>query len=314
MFSRRPTRAGRGSNCRRSHPTGTPWPRSSPAVIAGEDRGHGGPVGCERRQLEPRPARVGRRENMGASNGIAFGGSWSGWPLRNESVDRRGLPPRGGVEAQAARAETGDEGLGGSDYTNRSSKSGWRPALSQPRDSAARLDSRGGLRVRVGSGEGRCQLSQARSLVRGGGHRLWRSLALLLPDPSHSSEEERYLALGRSDRDRLVVVAFAERPPELVSLAPDPQRAASAANMKKPRARRRPRLNPDRDTMRPEYDFSKAVRGAIAARFRQGTNLVVVDPAVRDVFPDSDAVNEALRALAPVLRRRRKAPSKRRST
>jgi hypothetical protein len=66
--------------------------------------------------------------------------------------------------------------------------------------------------------------------------------------------------------------------------------------------------------MRPEYDFSKAVRGAIAARFRQGTNLVVVDPAVRDVFPDSDAVNEALRALAPVLRRRRKAPSKRRST
>ena len=37
--------------------------------------------------------------------------------------------------------------------------------------------------------------------------------ALLLPDPSHSTEEERYLALGRSDRDRLVVVAFAERPP-----------------------------------------------------------------------------------------------------
>ena len=38
-------------------------------------------------------------------------------------------------------------------------------------------------------------------------------LALLLPDPAHSSEEERYLALGRSDKDRLVVVAFAERPP-----------------------------------------------------------------------------------------------------
>jgi len=38
-------------------------------------------------------------------------------------------------------------------------------------------------------------------------------LALLLPDPAHSSNEERYLALGRTDRDRLVVVAFAERPP-----------------------------------------------------------------------------------------------------
>jgi hypothetical protein len=65
--------------------------------------------------------------------------------------------------------------------------------------------------------------------------------------------------------------------------------------------------------MRPEYDFSKGVRGAIASRFREGTNIVIVDPAVRDVFPDSDAVNEALRALAPVLRRQRKPSSKRRS-
>jgi hypothetical protein len=65
--------------------------------------------------------------------------------------------------------------------------------------------------------------------------------------------------------------------------------------------------------MRPEYDFSKGVRGAIAARFRSGTNIVLVDPAVRDVFPDSNAVNEALRALAPVLRRQRKTPTKRRS-
>ena len=37
--------------------------------------------------------------------------------------------------------------------------------------------------------------------------------SLLLPDPSHSTEEERYIILGRSDRDRLIVVAFAERPP-----------------------------------------------------------------------------------------------------
>jgi len=60
----------------------------------------------------------------------------------------------------------------------------------------------------------------------------------------------------------------------------------------------------DRDTMRPEYDFSGAVRGVTAARYAQGTNIVVVDPEVLDVFPTSGAVNEALRALAPVLRRR----------
>jgi hypothetical protein len=63
----------------------------------------------------------------------------------------------------------------------------------------------------------------------------------------------------------------------------------------------------DRDTMRPEYDFSKAVRGATAARFASGANIVVIDPELLDVFPDSATVNEALRALAPVLRHRRRA-------
>ena len=61
----------------------------------------------------------------------------------------------------------------------------------------------------------------------------------------------------------------------------------------------------ERDTMRPEYDFSAAVRGATAARYAQGANIVVVDPEVLDVFPDGATVNEALRALAPVLRHRR---------
>ena len=64
--------------------------------------------------------------------------------------------------------------------------------------------------------------------------------------------------------------------------------------------------DPDRDTMRPEYDFSKGVRGVTAARYREGTNIIVLDPELMDVFPDSEAVNEALRALAPVLRRRKR--------
>lgn len=60
----------------------------------------------------------------------------------------------------------------------------------------------------------------------------------------------------------------------------------------------------DRDTMRSEYDFSAAVRGATAARYAQGANVAVIDPEVLDVFPDGSAVNQALRALAPVLRQR----------
>jgi hypothetical protein len=61
----------------------------------------------------------------------------------------------------------------------------------------------------------------------------------------------------------------------------------------------------DRDTMRPEYDFTGAVRGATAARYAEGTNVVIVAPDVLDVFPDSESVNEALRALAPVIRHKR---------
>lgn len=57
--------------------------------------------------------------------------------------------------------------------------------------------------------------------------------------------------------------------------------------------------------MRPEYDFSGAVRGVTAARYAVGTNVVVIAPEVLDVFPDSESVNQALRALAPVIRESR---------
>lgn len=63
--------------------------------------------------------------------------------------------------------------------------------------------------------------------------------------------------------------------------------------------------NEELDTMRSEYDFSQAVRGVTAQRYAEGTNVVVIAPDVLDVFPDSAAVNETLRALAPVIRHRR---------
>ena len=74
---------------------------------------------------------------------------------------------------------------------------------------------------------------------------------------------------------------------------------------KKRKTSRRRKLN-DQDTLRAEYDFSKGVRGVTAARYAEGTNIVVVDPEVLDVFPDGKAVNDALRALAPMIRQRRR--------
>jgi len=51
------------------------------------------------------------------------------------------------------------------------------------------------------------------------------------------------------------------------------------------------------DEMRSHYDFSGGVRGKYAARYAEGTNVVVLAPDVAEVFPDSIAVNEALRTF-----------------
>ncbi len=51
------------------------------------------------------------------------------------------------------------------------------------------------------------------------------------------------------------------------------------------------------EEMREHYDFSGGVRGKYAARYAEGANVVVLAPDVAEVFPDSAAVNEALRTL-----------------
>jgi hypothetical protein len=50
--------------------------------------------------------------------------------------------------------------------------------------------------------------------------------------------------------------------------------------------------------LRPSYDFSKGERGKYAARYREGTNIVVLDPDVAKIFKTSEAVNDALREIA----------------
>ena len=55
--------------------------------------------------------------------------------------------------------------------------------------------------------------------------------------------------------------------------------------------------------MRPEYEFGKGVRGKHAKRYAEGTNVVLLSPDVAAVFPNSEAVNEALRALMKIARK-----------
>ena len=54
------------------------------------------------------------------------------------------------------------------------------------------------------------------------------------------------------------------------------------------------------DALRPEYDFASmkgGVRGKYARRFREGTNIVLIDPEMAEAFPTEAAVNEALRGV-----------------
>jgi hypothetical protein len=66
------------------------------------------------------------------------------------------------------------------------------------------------------------------------------------------------------------------------------------------------KLSQDKDTMRPEYDFSKGVRGKHAARYAEGTNVVVLEPDVAREFRTTEQVNETLRAVSKLLQQHRK--------
>jgi hypothetical protein len=63
------------------------------------------------------------------------------------------------------------------------------------------------------------------------------------------------------------------------------------------------------DRFLPEYDFSKGVRGKYAKRYRQGSNIVVIDPDLVSRFPNASAVNRDLRTIVTLQRRRRTEPA-----
>jgi hypothetical protein len=63
------------------------------------------------------------------------------------------------------------------------------------------------------------------------------------------------------------------------------------------------------DDMRADYDFSRGVRGKYVQRFREGTNIVVLEPDVAAEFKDSAAVNDALRKVLKSRGKRSRRPA-----
>lgn len=112
----------------------------------------------------------------------------------------------------------------------------------------------------------------------------------LHPD-QHSIGEERFYLLGISDRGKLLVVCHTDRGENTRIIRRGERTRASEGNMMKSGKGSR-KASPV-----PDIDFSGGVRGKYAARYARGTNLVALSPDVAEVFPDSTAVNEALRTL-----------------
>ena len=63
------------------------------------------------------------------------------------------------------------------------------------------------------------------------------------------------------------------------------------------------------DEILPEYSLKGGIRGKYAERYARGTNLVLLDPDVAEVFPDAVSVNRALRALAGIIREQAQKPA-----
>jgi hypothetical protein len=78
--------------------------------------------------------------------------------------------------------------------------------------------------------------------------------------------------------------------------------------MKKERSKGRA-AQPDIDEILPEYDFSRARPNKYAGRYAAGSMVVVLEPDVAAAFPSSGEANDALRALAGIIQKRRQRPT-----
>jgi hypothetical protein len=52
------------------------------------------------------------------------------------------------------------------------------------------------------------------------------------------------------------------------------------------------------DEILPEYSLKGGVRGKYAARYAEGTDVVLLDPDATEMFPDAESVNQGLREVA----------------
>ena len=124
-------------------------------------------------------------------------------------------------------------------------------------------------------------------------------LSLTIEDVAHSVCEIRCATIGSSFSGKIIVVVHVDNE--------DETRIISARRATPKEARQymaKAKSNRVRET-EADYDFSGGERGRYAERYAEGTNVVVLDPDVAEMFRSSAEVNEALRALARIAKRER---------
>jgi len=113
-------------------------------------------------------------------------------------------------------------------------------------------------------------------------------LAATIPDSKHSELEVRFITMGMSSGNRLLVVSHTDTGEGVRIISARTATATKEGAMSQ---------EPEDDDLEPEYDFSGAVRGKYYHRYQQGTNVVLLDADVAQAFKDSESVNRALRLL-----------------
>jgi uncharacterized DUF497 family protein len=126
--------------------------------------------------------------------------------------------------------------------------------------------------------------------------------------------------VGISAKGRVLVVVYTERFGIIRIISARKATSTEEKNMKNPKD------HIDESDMRAEYDFSHGVQGKHSKAYRQGhtvkihkeddttivqeftldENAVVIEPDVREYFPDAESVNHALRSLIALIPQQQK--------
>jgi uncharacterized DUF497 family protein len=117
-------------------------------------------------------------------------------------------------------------------------------------------------------------------------------LNITIRDRFNSEAEDRYVTIGETVFNEIVVVAHAERGNRIRIIN---ARRATRSEKRRYMKKDFDTVN-DKDDMQPEYDFSNGVRGKY---YRPGKTIIrmTIDEDVARYFSTSELLNEALRKL-----------------